>query len=63
MKLYKAWYWRLEACEMKKPLKSEPLKRIFTELGIQYRVSNSYRRYEEAGISPVGQALLEDTEK
>ncbi len=63
MKLYKAWYWRLEACEMKKPLKSEPLKRIFTELGIQYKVVHGYRRYEEAGISPVGQALLEDTEK
>jgi hypothetical protein len=61
MKLYHSWFWLQEDPGTKKPLKSELMKRIMYELGVKYRVSNSYRRYEGVGLTLYAQQLLEDT--
>jgi hypothetical protein len=59
MKLYHLWFWLQEDPGTKKPLKSEPMKRILYELGVYYRNTNSFRRYEGVGLTPYARELLE----
>lgn len=60
VRLYKSWFFSQEEPRTKKPLKAEGLKRVFAELGIQYRVTHSFRRYEGVGLTSYAQQLLED---
>lgn len=62
MKIYRIWFWLQENSEVKKPLKSELLKRILYELGAQYRNANSFRRYEGVGLTEYAQQLLENSQ-
>src|SRR6266550_4096221 len=59
MKLYHTWFWLQEEPGAKKPLKSELVKRILHELGVQFKKNNTFRRYEGVGLTEFAQQLLE----
>jgi hypothetical protein len=59
MKLYHVWFWQQEDPGTKKPLKSELVKRILHELGVNFKKNNTFRRYEGVGLTLYAQELLE----
>jgi hypothetical protein len=59
MKLYHLWFWQQDNPGTKKSLKSELVKRILNELGVQFKKNNTFRRYEGVGLTLYAQQLLE----